>query len=642
MSISEKDWKFMEEVASYFRSTKDKDNPEGSIRDTAIHFDLSRNKVRKILITTGDIKNELTEEAEKMRREGMSVEAIAERLGVSTATVSIYLPYMDTIKDALEPTPHAQAVRDYRAYQQMRAKNQVQKKNMEGDTGMADTSWKDEWIKEKKLSYTVTDTRPERTTWDDADELRDMIGDPEVLRLFGEAQRVMTQQTADDESELAALRGKSELTEEERTRLTALEREYGLFPGSLGHRRAKELEAVSGERIPFEPREVLRLHLELTDWLSDEKKDVLRTHGGVKYGDNISRDVVVPADIPLYAVHYLIQRLFGWQNSHLHKFELPEEKLKMITDNRVGMWAQYVGIIFRSPYMSEEDEFWADDYESGSFKNWLTRKYTGPYLSQCHGEGYVSCIHDMQAMFKDVLQKRLYYILYVKYSEEDVRIVSMTPVYDADGKMNPEPTAEWLPHGEKWVETVEFGDAPVMGLKGSHERGCFDLIERLPVNCILTSDPEEITGENMLDRIGGYIQRVIDAKVDSPNVQVYPEAFTDRLYYHYDFGDSWVVKITVSDDCEDLVAQGRITQEQLDKANIKCRELYRPVTLAVDGEMVMDDVGGVTGFVDFLRTINPDLTGMSAAEKEMAKAEKKETLEWAKNVQSWKKLNPMI
>lgn len=111
---------------------------------------------------------------------------------------------------------------------------------------------------------------------------------------------------------------------------------------------------------------------------------------------------------------------------------------------------------------------------------------------------------------------------------------------------------------------------------------------------------------------------------------------------NYDFGDSWCVKITVSKDCEDLVRDGRITQEQLDKAQIKCRELYRPVTLAVDGEMLMDDVGGMGGFIDFLKTINPELDGMDKEEKELAKTEKKEMLDWAKKVQNWKKLNPMI
>ena len=90
-----------------------------------------------------------------------------------------------------------------------------------------------------------------------------------------------------------------------------------------------------------------------------------------------------------------------------------------------------------------------------------------------------------------------------------------------------------------------------------------------------------------------------------------------------------------------MVEQGRITQDQLDKAQIKCRELYRPVTLAVDGEMLLDDVGGIHGFIDFLHTINPELSGLDAEEKDIAKAEKKETLEWAK-WQGWKKLSPVI
>ena len=55
MSISERDREFMEQVAAYFRTTKDGSNPNGSIRDTAIYYGINRNKVRKILTTTGEI-----------------------------------------------------------------------------------------------------------------------------------------------------------------------------------------------------------------------------------------------------------------------------------------------------------------------------------------------------------------------------------------------------------------------------------------------------------------------------------------------------------------------------------------------------------------------------------------------------------
>ena len=80
----------------------------------------------------------------------------------------------------------------------------------------------------------------------------------------------------------------------------------------------------------------------------------------------------------------------------------------------------------------------------------------------------------------------------------------------------------------------------------------------------------------------------------------------------------------------------RLTQDQLDKAQIKCLELYRPVLLARDGVPVMDDVGGLHGFAEFLQTIHPHLDRMDSFEKAEAKETRKEYLEWAKG-QGWMK-----
>lgn len=74
----------------------------------------------------------------------------------------------------------------------------------------------------------------------------------------------------------------------------------------------------------------------------------------------------------------------------------------------------------------------------------------------------------------------------------------------------------------------------------------------------------------------------------------------------------------------------------------KCSELYRPVTLAADGDMLLDDVGGVPGFADFLKKINPELLKLKARERKAAENEKNELLKWATTVQAWKKLSPMI
>ncbi|MEE3392732.1 MAG: hypothetical protein VZR00_03335 [Lachnospiraceae bacterium] len=79
---------------------------------------------------------------------------------------------------------------------------------------------------------------------------------------------------------------------------------------------------------------VYLLHLELDiDNISDAAYDALQTYGKVEKG--ISRDVLVSSDISLHELHYLIQRTFGWRNSHLHKFCIPRRDFNRITGGTV-------------------------------------------------------------------------------------------------------------------------------------------------------------------------------------------------------------------------------------------------------------------------------------------------------------------
>ena len=77
---------------------------------------------------------------------------------------------------------------------------------------------------------------------------------------------------------------------------------------------------------------------------------------------------------------------------------------------------------------------------------------------------------------------------------------------------------------------------------------------------------------------------MLDDQIDSPEVLVVPLLMTDTLYYHYDFGDSWKIRIAANRNCPDLIADEKITQSELDRANVKCREVYRPVLRTRDGE----------------------------------------------------------
>ena len=664
MPISQIDIDYMHEVAKYFRSTKTAEEPDGSIRDTAIHFGINRNKVRKILVTMEELKMPITEEAIKLRKQGNSIKEIAEYFGVNVSTVSIALPYGDKFDNTADPSKHASEVRDYRAYEKKQMKRQADLKSFQKvtedsvDNNVIPISEQKEWQKDIKMSYTEAYHRPHRITWKELDEqseksIKELSGNElDRFHAFEEEYNRIKKQVEQEEKELELLKNKKSLTDKEKKRIKKLCDSFGLYDGALNRRNYRVLEEIAGDKLPPDPRGVLRLHLELyRDYPNEDITETLKKYGAVQYGDSISRDIIVPEDIPLYALHYAIQRAFGWENSHLRQFELPEEKFNELCNNAL-YWYYLVGIVFRSPLMREGEEFWADDYNGGSFKNWLRKKYTGPYMSQCHGEGIISCEEDMSRL--DMEEE--HYLLYCKsYDREtdtysgDEYLSRVEPVYDYRGNRREEPKP-WGTEVPYRVEIVSFEDVPAEGLRYLFERDPRALLERLPINKVLAAGINELpdncskkerehiddqiisSGEQLVNQVQDLLDRIVVEQIDSPVVQPIAGPITDVLYYNYDFGDNWMVKITASENCPDLVESGRITQSELDRANVKCREVYRPVLIARDGDMVLDDVGGLSGFADFLKDINPDFTDMTPEEKEEAKERKKEMLTWAKGL----------
>lgn len=125
----------------------------------------------------------------------------------------------------------------------------------------------------------------------------------------------------------------------------------------------------------------VRLHLELkNEYLTDYQKRILRRYAESSTGESITRDILIPSDMPLHNLHYAIQKLFGWQNSHLRSFHLPEDVYNKLTGSTVKGWSDLVGILFQPPTESKEDIFWDDDYQKGSINAWLKKKYVGPYI----------------------------------------------------------------------------------------------------------------------------------------------------------------------------------------------------------------------------------------------------------------------
>ena len=109
----------------------------------------------------------------------------------------------------------------------------------------------------------------------------------------------------------------------------------------------------------------------------------------------------------------------------------------------------------------------------------------------------------------------------------------------------------------------------------------------------------------------------IDPKV-SPN--------TDTLFYYYDYGDAWCIKIT-SEEIYIEGESGRYTDTNNNDVSAELNTRFcdaakkkRPVCIETDGINVLDDVGGISGFESFLKTVN-----------DASDPERKETLlSWAK------------
>ncbi|WP_218672697.1 plasmid pRiA4b ORF-3 family protein [Oceanobacillus timonensis] len=321
----------------------------------------------------------------------------------------------------------------------------------------------------------------------------------------------------------------------------------------------------------------VRLHLELTDdYLSDFEKRMLKRYGESLDGKSISRDILIPSDMPLHNLHYAIQKLFGWKNSHLRKFQLPKSVYQNLTGNTVKGWSDLVGDLFQPPSEAERDIFWDEDYRSGSINTWLKKKYTGPYV-------YGGNLEHPEAAKQDI-QQMLDHFSMIEVQES---------VRDYLDRMKENPDAE-----RKTLRKAPLIDLTLdeMNATLTMEGGKDSLLERLEADKLLAAQNESMNDEALFP-------------------------VTRELFYQYDFGDNWTVTITKHADYADLLQQNLIGEEELTIAEAEVLDKHKPICIHKQGINVYDDVGGLSGFAEFLGAIY-----------EGDKSEASEARAWAKSL----------
>jgi hypothetical protein len=357
------------------------------------------------------------------------------------------------------------------------------------------------------------------------------------------------------------------------------------------------------EKKDFYP---VRLHLELqNEWCGEEERHLLTKYADAAGNGTLKRDILIPSDMPLHNLHYAIQRLYGWQNSHLRCFRLEEKDYERLTGGKVKGWMDLVGVLFHGFPEDENDAFWDDVYTGGSFKVWLKKKYTGPYS---YG-GYV----ETYDVAKDSVNQfaRRFPVLEVSESFHDYR----------------ERT-----RGKKAAENEPMRilkKAPIMDLSLEElnnsiviEDSMDSLLERLEVISVLALPEEKLADARDLGT--RLVNPVYENNNGTTSGMEAPEVFpvTHKILYKYDFGDNWVVEITRSDNCRDLLDAGKLSAEDLCAAEQIVMEKHKPVCISRKGAYVVDDVGGMRGYADFI----------SAVYENNDKDLKREYREWAESL----------
>ena len=527
-----------------------------SIASIAKKLHTTQVRVQRVLITEGLWTSSRTQQVANLRNLGLTVPEIAEELGIDEKTVQTYLPYSRG-QYGTKTTDDSERSREYRDRMKTAAEN-MHTSSEEGGQMLKNQQWDDLLAEadvdpELKMTY-VDDKYSEEPYWDH----------DSVYKLH---LKLVSSSYYCEENEL--------------------------------------------------------------DLDEDERAELFRMG---KATDGFSRDVLVSGAMTLHAMHYMIQKLFGWQNSHLHRFSLSDEDFEQITGGKVKGWADLCGSLLKFPDGDFYDASWDDDYQEGiSVKSWFRRKYNGGYFTKAVGDNWLynrqrisefwaDCSEDDRfkddstggAITGDTLLQDVnmyfedpYNTLMESLTAGDL-FVTEKGMAASDKDLDHWKTRqlESLTHMSKAVsENLTDEDLEVAGDMFSELKRWRESQSHLEHYMYTDKSViREKTGEDP-DIVAIYHDNLIksyEMSLMGLQVKVANEPFFKTIYYNYDYGDDWWVKITCDEIYTSIHDIPYATDERLEEIVIK----NKPLCIASDGMNVVDDCGGIYGFLRMLRTIN--------------------------------------
>lgn len=573
----------------------------GSIIDIAEKLGISCTKVRRVLITEGLWSSRTSVEIGKLAKEGYSSGQIAARLHITIKNVQAYLPYT---RGMYGHNLSGEAIRS-RNY-----RNRIQQAGNAMDSRFVRNENKNQSDEETEVVFFAKQSNNHK-----------VIADIQHKTVF---QQVHSNNNTDGKEELLMNSKEQETENGNRNQL------INIISSQKNNRIKTGLELLNEFKKEKEPA-ALHLHLELAGtnpadvwhneaakpdederWfnrINEEEKEILQKFGNME--TSISRDVLIPEQMTWHALNYVILQLFGWQNSHLHNFELKKSDLHTVTKG--GLFSEYAklcGILFRFPDDDYDDQYWDDNYEYNmSFKTWMRGKYRGPY-GKYGGKGelyfanqkeieefYQHCpLIDIHEPFEDYLKRTRNTIPPDEETDQDGAIHFKT-------EKEPIRIIKRIPPAEATLE--ELGRSIIF------ERDFNCLLERLKVTEVLLGKDEKKPAPDewreAVQLTNYYLTNCKSKQAANLMPIVYP--LTDEVLYAYDYGDGWLVRITCQNS---FFSKGEnFTDAKGNKADAALTEKLKyvtekqlPLCIRKDGPNLVDDVGGISGFCEFLEIIN--------------------------------------
>ncbi|MCD8119480.1 MAG: plasmid pRiA4b ORF-3 family protein [Lachnospiraceae bacterium] len=116
----------------------------------------------------------------------------------------------------------------------------------------------------------------------------------------------------------------------------------------------------------------------------------------------ISRDILVPGNMTLRALHFAIQRVFGLMDQHHHNFALTEEDFASVTAGRLGGYLDLCGILFRFPDIWPGDAIRTEEYDARkSYKAWERKKYCAPFQADSIGDTWFANVREREKFVRE-------------------------------------------------------------------------------------------------------------------------------------------------------------------------------------------------------------------------------------------------